>query len=115
MSLLTDLIDYVAQYEISELSKYDAAATALLNSINFQDVMISAAQNGRKYTMFPLTITSINGQFSNIKDIKNIEDALLIKLRSAYPEITFYKDKYKELNIYAQWELNGKTQDGPIV
>lgn len=116
MGLLQDLKDFVTQANTAENIKNQAAVDALFNSIDFQANMINAAKQGHVFTVFPLSIETISGMYKDYNQLRDIEDQLVLRLKTAYPEIKFYKDKYKYISIYGQWEeLDLKKPQGPVL
>ena len=118
MSLLTDLKALVTAFVNDQEDVTSDPVDVLLASIDFQQVMTDAATEGKLFVRFPLQMDLIRQYLTTsnpLKELREIELNLLTRLDALYPGIKFYRDKYQQLGIYAQWQEYTKTTDGPVI
>lgn len=116
MSLLDDLKSYVLAFRNTQDTKYTPAVNALIASVDVELVMTLEAQAGKQFCLLPFSTSVISGMIQNPRDLKEIEDLLVLRLKVLFPDIKFYRSKHREMNIYAQWEeVDQRKPEGPIL
>lgn len=116
MSLLDDLKSYVLAFRLSEDTKFTPAVNALLASVDVQASMVVEAQSGKQFCILPFYLNVIEGMWQSPRDLKEIEDLLVLRLKALFPDIKFYRNKHKQMQIYAQWEeVDQRKPEGPVI
>ena len=116
MSLIDDLKAFVQSFRTTQDTKYTPAVNALLASVDVQAAMTLEAQAGKPFCILPFYLNVITGVYQTPADLKEIEDLLVLRLKALYPDIKFYRNKYTQMQIYAQWEeVDQRRPEGPVI